>query len=70
MYLESYDNVAYLAMLDNSFCQRHLGSVLVSNRDKQWVATRSSSELPHDNVHGVSSGFGKGISKVASSAHL
>lgn len=58
MYLESYDNKAYLAMLGSFFCQIHLGSVLVSKRDRYCVPSNSSAELPHDNVQGTSSGFG------------
>lgn len=33
------------------------------------MATRSSSELPQDKVHGASSSFGFGMSKVDSRAH-
>jgi hypothetical protein len=69
MYAESYDSNAYLTGLGSFFCHRHFGSFFVAYRERELVATRSSSELPQDRVHGASSAFGFGMSKVDSRAH-
>lgn len=63
MYAESYDRLADLTGFGSFFSQRHFGSSTVEWSDNDEVATRSSSDLPHERAHGVS-GLGCGRSNV------
>lgn len=62
MYAESYEMTADLAGLGSVLSQEQTGCALVAKREREFAATRSSSDLPQDKQHAVS-GFGDGMSK-------